>query len=55
MNHDIQQVDSTLTDIGRRCNPRLMEKKHAHFNQIKGDVGDKGMSGEVDHDISWVL
>ncbi|PLB41134.1 uncharacterized protein BDW47DRAFT_100554 [Aspergillus candidus] len=41
MNHDIQQVDSTLTDIGRRCNPRLMEKKHAHFNQIKGDVSDK--------------
>lgn len=22
-----------------------MEKKHVHFNQIKGDAGDKGMDG----------
>ncbi|KAE8388216.1 hypothetical protein BDV23DRAFT_159569 [Aspergillus alliaceus] len=41
MNREMQEVDATLADIGRRCNPRLMEKKYTHFNQIKGDVHDK--------------
>ncbi|EAW08707.1 uncharacterized protein ACLA_096400 [Aspergillus clavatus NRRL 1] len=41
MNGEIQEVDSTLADIGRRCNPRLVEKMHAHMNQIKDDVQDK--------------
>jgi hypothetical protein len=42
MNREIQEVDSTLSDIGRRCNPRLIERMHAHMNQIKDDVQDKG-------------
>ncbi|KAE8148469.1 hypothetical protein BDV25DRAFT_141754 [Aspergillus avenaceus] len=41
MNQEMQEVDATLADIGRRCNPRLMEKKYTHFNQIKGDAHDK--------------
>ncbi|KAF9891299.1 hypothetical protein FE257_004154 [Aspergillus nanangensis] len=41
MNHEMREVDSTLSDIGRRCNPRLMEKKYTHYNQIKGDVDDE--------------
>lgn len=43
MNREIQDVDSNLADIGQRCNPRLVEKKNAHFSQIKGDVLDSGM------------
>ncbi|KAE8372827.1 Vps51/Vps67-domain-containing protein [Aspergillus bertholletiae] len=42
MNREMQEVDATLADIGRRCNPRLMEKKVTHFSQIKGDIHDKG-------------
>lgn len=42
MNREIQEVDSTLADIGRRCNPRLIERMHAHMNQIKDDAQDKG-------------
>ncbi|KAJ0425333.1 hypothetical protein BJY00DRAFT_275213 [Aspergillus carlsbadensis] len=38
MNRDIQDVDTTLSDIGRRCNPRLMGKKYAHLNQINGET-----------------
>ncbi|GES62907.1 hypothetical protein ATEIFO6365_0014002300 [Aspergillus terreus] len=41
MNREMQDVDTTLGDIGRRCNPRLMEKKYTHYNQIKGDVEEK--------------
>lgn len=43
MNREMQDVDTTLGDIGRRCNPRLMEKKYTHYNQIKGDVDEKGI------------
>ncbi|KAF4239644.1 hypothetical protein CNMCM6457_008564 [Aspergillus fumigatiaffinis] len=42
MNREIQEVDSTLADIGRRCNRRLIERMHAHMNQIKDDSQDKG-------------
>ncbi|RHZ73371.1 hypothetical protein CDV55_108770 [Aspergillus turcosus] len=42
MNREIQEVDSTLADIGRRCNPRLIERMHEHMNQIKDDAQDKG-------------
>lgn len=42
MNTDIQDVESLLSDIGRRCNPRLVEKKHAHARQMKRDIGEKG-------------
>ncbi|RLM01532.1 hypothetical protein CFD26_107911 [Aspergillus turcosus] len=42
MNREIQEVDSTLADIGRRCNPRLIERMHAHINQIKDDAQEKG-------------
>ncbi|KAJ5962690.1 hypothetical protein N7501_007631 [Penicillium viridicatum] len=39
MNRDIQDVESILADVGRRCNPRLIERKHVHVRQIKtGDA-----------------
>ncbi|OOQ82065.1 hypothetical protein PEBR_41458 [Penicillium brasilianum] len=38
MNKEIQDVEATLTDIGRRCNPRLVEKKHLHARQMKSDT-----------------
>ncbi|KAI9934057.1 hypothetical protein MW887_005130 [Aspergillus wentii] len=41
MNHEIQETESNLTDVGRRCNPRLVERKHAHYNQIKRDEAEK--------------
>ncbi|KAE8369078.1 hypothetical protein BDV27DRAFT_20566 [Aspergillus caelatus] len=47
MNREMQEVDATLADIGRRCNPRLMEKKVTHFSQIKGDVHDKGATKQA--------
>lgn len=43
MNKEIQDVESILTDVGRRCNPRLVEKKHQHARQIKSDAANKGM------------
>ena len=43
MNCEMGDVDSTLADIGRRCNPRLMEKMYTHYNQIKEDSHDEGM------------
>ncbi|CAG8386615.1 unnamed protein product [Penicillium salamii] len=39
MNRDIQEVETLLADVGRRCNPRLVERKHVHARQIKsGDL-----------------
>ncbi|KAJ5166411.1 uncharacterized protein N7482_005192 [Penicillium canariense] len=38
MNKEIQVVEATLTDVGRRCNPRLVEKKHLHARQMKSDT-----------------
>lgn len=42
MNREIQQVELNLTDVGRKCNPDLVEKKHSHFHQIKDDALDRG-------------
>ncbi|KAJ5475844.1 hypothetical protein N7475_001573 [Penicillium sp. IBT 31633x] len=41
MNRDIQDVESILTDVGRRCNPRLVERKHVHVRQIKTGDAEK--------------
>ncbi|KAJ5376472.1 hypothetical protein N7509_013358 [Penicillium cosmopolitanum] len=41
MNKEIQNVDSILSDVGRRCNPRLVEKKHLHARQMKRDMVEK--------------
>ncbi|OQE34900.1 hypothetical protein PENCOP_c015G07893 [Penicillium coprophilum] len=41
MNRDIQDVESILADVGRRCNPRLIERKHVHFRQIKTGDAEK--------------
>ncbi|KAL4927464.1 uncharacterized protein BDV17DRAFT_266302 [Aspergillus undulatus] len=41
MNRSMEDVDITLGDIGRRCNPRLMGKKYAHFHQINGETTDE--------------
>ncbi|OJJ43818.1 hypothetical protein ASPZODRAFT_102627 [Penicilliopsis zonata CBS 506.65] len=39
MNREIQQVDSSLADIGHRCNPRLIEKNYTtHVAQIKSEA-----------------
>ncbi|CEL01685.1 hypothetical protein ASPCAL01264 [Aspergillus calidoustus] len=43
MNREIQDVDTTLSEIGRRCNPRLLGKKYAHFNQISGETTDQAV------------
>jgi hypothetical protein len=43
MNREIQEAESNLTDIGRRCNPRVVERKQAHFSQLKRDESDRGM------------
>ncbi|KAJ5092378.1 hypothetical protein NUU61_007248 [Penicillium alfredii] len=41
MNQEIQDAESILNDVGRRCNPRLVEKKHLHARQIKSDAAEK--------------
>ncbi|CAI7653382.1 unnamed protein product [Penicillium glandicola] len=41
MNRDIQDVESILADVGRRCNPRLIERKHVHIRQIKTGDAEK--------------
>ncbi|KAJ5570209.1 uncharacterized protein N7459_009639 [Penicillium hispanicum] len=41
MNKEIQDVESTLADVGRRCNPRLVEKKHQHARQMKSDAAQR--------------
>ncbi|CAG8896592.1 unnamed protein product [Penicillium egyptiacum] len=41
MNRDIQDVESILADVGRRCNPRLIERKHVHVQQIKTGDAEK--------------
>ncbi|KAJ5936065.1 hypothetical protein N7454_005363 [Penicillium verhagenii] len=41
MNTEIQEVETILADLGRRCNPRLMEKKHIYARQMKSDTADK--------------
>jgi hypothetical protein len=46
MNKEIQDVESILTDVGRRCNPRLVEKKHQHARRIKSDAAENSMSVE---------
>ncbi|KAF3400038.1 hypothetical protein F1880_008254 [Penicillium rolfsii] len=38
MNKEIQDVEATLTDVGRRCNPRLVEKKHLHARQMRSET-----------------
>ncbi|KAJ5717666.1 hypothetical protein N7488_003312 [Penicillium malachiteum] len=40
MNTEIQQVETHLTDVGRRCNPQLVEKKHLHARQMKSDKAE---------------
>lgn len=43
MNTEIQEIESILADVGRRCNPQLVEKKHLHARQMKSDAAEKGM------------
>ena len=43
MNRNIQGVESILADVGRRCNPRLIERKHVHVRQIETGDEEKGM------------
>ncbi|KAJ5484933.1 hypothetical protein N7539_004921 [Penicillium diatomitis] len=38
MHREIQDVEGTLIDVARRCNPRLVEKKHQHARQMKRDA-----------------
>lgn len=42
MNKEIKDVEGILTDVGRRCNPRLVEKKHQHARQMKKDAANLG-------------
>ncbi|KAL4992873.1 hypothetical protein BDW68DRAFT_149021 [Aspergillus falconensis] len=41
MSRNIEEVDTTLGDIGRRCNPRLVGKKYAHLTQINNETTDQ--------------
>ncbi|KAK9860005.1 hypothetical protein MYU51_010183 [Penicillium brevicompactum] len=41
MNRDIQDVETVLADVGRRCNPRLVERKQVHARQIKSGDTEK--------------
>ena len=43
MNTDIKEVETILADVGRRCNPQLVEKKHAHARQMKSDAAEHSM------------
>lgn len=43
MNGKIKDVESNLTDIGRRCNPRLIDKKSAHLDRLKRDSLENSM------------
>ncbi|PYI10770.1 hypothetical protein BO78DRAFT_458180 [Aspergillus sclerotiicarbonarius CBS 121057] len=52
MNREMEDVDSTLADIGRRCNPRLMEKMYTYYNQIKegshdDDAAKRALGGQL--------
>ncbi|KAL4905327.1 hypothetical protein BDW74DRAFT_153437 [Aspergillus multicolor] len=41
MSRNMEDVDTSLGDIGRRCNPRLVGKKYAHLNQINNETTDQ--------------
>ncbi|KAJ5669322.1 hypothetical protein N7462_010392 [Penicillium macrosclerotiorum] len=41
MNKHIQEAETTLADVGRRCNPRLVEKKHLHARRLQSDDAEK--------------
>lgn len=43
MNREIQEVESNLTDVGRRCNPSVIEKTYVHLGQIKNESIGKGV------------
>lgn len=51
MNRGMEEVDTTLGDIGRRCNPRLVGKKYAHLNQINSETTDHGMGHRVNGEV----
>ena len=40
MNGEIQDVDTNLTDIGRRCNTRLIDKKSVNLRRLTRDSLD---------------
>ena len=46
MNREIQEVESNLTDVGRRCNPGVIEKTYTHIRQIKNEAVGKGTRGK---------
>lgn len=43
MNCEIQQVEENLIGIGRKCNPREIEKKAEHLNRLRHDSSEKGL------------
>lgn len=43
MNKEIKEVESILADVGRRCNPQLVQKKLLHARQMKSDAAGQGM------------
>ncbi|KKA25381.1 hypothetical protein T310_0559 [Rasamsonia emersonii CBS 393.64] len=55
MNVGIQDVEGKLTDIGRRCNKNLIDKKSIHLNRLKHDAagGDRrlGSANSTAEDI----
>ncbi|RAH70881.1 uncharacterized protein BO66DRAFT_348318 [Aspergillus aculeatinus CBS 121060] len=49
MNREMEEVDSTLADIGRRCNPRLMEKTYTHVQAVASnkDSPERALTGQL--------
>ncbi|PYH48192.1 uncharacterized protein BP01DRAFT_334762 [Aspergillus saccharolyticus JOP 1030-1] len=49
MNRGMEEVDSTLADIGRRCNPRLMEKAYTHVQAVASckDSPERSLTGQL--------
>lgn len=42
MDGQIQQAENFLSNMGKRCNPRLLEKKGSNLHTWNGQVGAAG-------------
>lgn len=42
MNGEIHEVEENLVGIGRKCNPRAIEKKAEQLNRLRHDISEKG-------------
>ena len=52
MDGQMQQVEATLGDLGRRCNTRMVERKGSNLRRLARAVKATGMGGEVT--VNWM-